>query len=104
MKGKTTMRRLGMCLVLAFVAAACDAEDGERCNPLQYSDTAGQGNCTTGLTCIYPTAPNCGVAYCCTVDSKGNITDPNPNCQPDPSAAAACMLDMSVLDGGSGTD
>ncbi len=95
------MRRLGMCLVLAFCAAACDAEDGERCNPLQYSDTMGQGNCTAGLTCIYPTAPNCGVAYCCAVDSKGNITDPSPNCKPDPTLAGVCMLDMSVLDGSS---
>ena len=92
------MRRLGMCLVLVFLAA-CDAEHGERCNPLQFSEN-GSGNCVTGFQCVYPTAPSCGVAYCCTVDSQGNITDDSPNCQPDPTLASVCMLDMSVLDGG----
>ncbi len=92
------MRRVGMCLVLVFLAA-CDAEEGERCNPLAYSET-GSANCKSGFQCVYPTAPNCGVAYCCAVDSQGNITDKNPNCQPDPTLASVCMLDMSVLDGG----
>ena len=94
------MRRLGMCLLLVFLAA-CDAEEGERCNPLQYSDNGVQGNCVSGLQCIYPTAPSCGVAYCCKVDAQGNVTDTNPNCQPDPSLDSVCMLDMSVLDGSS---
>ncbi len=58
------MRRLGLFLVLSFLAA-CSAADGERCNPLQYSNDNAQGNCGAGLTCVYPTAPNCGVAYCC---------------------------------------
>ena len=29
-----------------------------------------QGDCDDGYACVYPTAPNCGVAYCCTVDGK----------------------------------
>lgn len=91
-------------LVLALFAslAACDKGEGERCNPLQYSDDGISGNCSQGLACVYPTAPNCGVAYCCALDTKGNVIDKNPNCQPDPDAIAACMLDFSVapLDAG----
>jgi hypothetical protein len=36
------------------------------------------------------------------VDSNGNITDRDPNCQPDPTLASVCMLDLGVapLDGG----
>lgn len=96
------MHRLGICFVL-FLFAACDAGHGERCNPLQYNET-GSGNCVSGLTCVFPTAPNCGVSYCCATDSNGNITDTHPNCQPDPTLAPACMLDLSVvpLDGGAG--
>jgi hypothetical protein len=88
------MRRLGLCFVIVLLAG-CDAEDGERCNPLQYNES-GSGNCASGLTCIYPTASNCGVAYCCTVDSKGNITDKNPNCQPDPTLQSVCMIDSGT--------
>ncbi len=100
-KGKTTMNRLGMALSLVVaLLAGCDAEHGERCNPLQYSDNGVQGNCVSGLACVYPTAPSCGVAYCCAVDANGNITDTNPNCQPDPTLAPVCGLDMSVLDSG----
>jgi hypothetical protein len=75
--------------------AACDspAENHQRCNPSQFSN-----QCNSGFSCVYPTAPNCGVAYCCQVDANGNITDQNPNCQPDPSLVSVCGLDMATGD------
>jgi hypothetical protein len=93
------MRGIVLGLALALVAG-CQQDTGERCNPLQYSDTANQGSCSAGLSCVYPTANNCGVAYCCKVDSSGNIIDSSPTCQPDPSLASACGFDLSVFDGG----
>jgi hypothetical protein len=102
MKRKTNMRRLGLCVAFTLLAA-CSADEGERCNPLQFSDNGSQGNCSSGLACVYPTAPNCGVAYCCTVDSNGNITDKNPNCQPDPSLDSVCMIDLGGTPGDGGT-
>jgi hypothetical protein len=98
------MRTLGMVVALLFIAG-CDAEHGERCNPLQFSESGTQGNCVSGFACVYPTAPACGVAYCCVVDANGNITDSDPNCQPDPSLDSVCMLDDlsgSPADAGSG--
>jgi hypothetical protein len=97
------MRRLALVLVL-FAFAACEQEEGTRCNPLEYSPNGIQGNCEEGLACVYPTAPTCGVAYCCKVDSNGNILSTNPNCQPDPSLDSVCMLDLSPAtdDGGAG--
>jgi hypothetical protein len=53
-----------------------------------------QGNCDDGLACVYPTAPNCGVAYCCKVDSNGNIADDDPHCHADPTLAPGCLLDL----------
>jgi hypothetical protein len=93
------MRRLSMIGMLLAIAGCGTSGDGERCNPLRATS-----DCNAGLSCVYPTAPNCGVSYCCTVDSNGNITDRDPNCQPDPSLASVCMLDLGVtpLDGGSG--
>ncbi len=91
------MKRLfGIGILLALAGCGTQGE-GERCNPLRFTT-----DCDPGLTCVYPTAPNCGVAYCCNVDDMGNVSDPNPNCQPDPAAAAACMLDLGVpaTDGG----
>jgi hypothetical protein len=65
------------------------------------------------MACVYPTgyapppampAP-CGIAYCCALDNAGNIIDKNPNCQPDPVAAAVCFPDMGVAStGGATTD
>jgi hypothetical protein len=82
--------------VLAMLAlGACNQGDGQRCNPLEYSNSGTAGDCAAGLSCVYPTAPNCGVAYCCTVDSTGNITDPRATCQPDPTLDSVCMLDLS---------
>jgi hypothetical protein len=88
-----TMKTIVTVVVLAL--AACNASEGQRCNPLEYSNSGTAGNCGGGLQCIYPTAPNCGVAYCCAVDEQGNITDKNPNCQADPSLDSVCMLDLS---------
>ncbi len=97
------MRRLIFAVVLVSLAGCNDRQHGERCNPLQYSESGTQGDCADGLSCIYPTAPNCGVAYCCLVLASGKMIDPDPNCRPDPSLAPVCMLDMSdPPDGGSG--
>jgi hypothetical protein len=95
------MRLSGLAFLLVFVAA-CSQDEGTRCNPLEYSDNSIQGNCAGGFACVYPTAPNCGVAYCCAVDSKGNIIDKNPNCQPDPSLASVCMIDLGTTPGDGG--
>ena len=91
------MKRLfSIGLLLAITGCGTNGV-GERCNPLRATS-----DCNSGLSCVYPTAPNCGVSYCCAVDANGNITDDNPSCQPDPSLASACMLDLSMspLDAG----
>ncbi len=87
------MRRIGLAFLFVLLAA-CRQDEGTRCNPLQYSDNGIQGNCDTGLACVYPTAPNCGVAYCCKILPTGKIVDPSPNCQPDPSLLSVCGVDM----------
>jgi hypothetical protein len=89
------MRLLSIAL---FAFAACDkaADNDQRCNPSQFSN-----QCHGGYSCLYPTAPSCGVAYCCKVDDSGNNIDANANCQPDPSLASVCGLDLSqAADGG----
>jgi hypothetical protein len=95
------MRGIVLGLALGLVAG-CRQDEGERCNPAQYSDTANQGNCSAGLSCVYPTANNCGIAYCCKVDSSGKIIDSSPTCQPDPSLPSVCALDLGVSDGSAG--
>jgi hypothetical protein len=97
-----TMKITVAVLALAFVA--CNASEGQRCNPLEYSNSGTAGNCAAGFSCIYPTAPNCGVAYCCAVDEAGKITDTNPNCQADPSLDSVCMLDLSSAPIDAGND
>jgi hypothetical protein len=73
-------------IVTALAGGACRQNEGERCNPLLYSDVpdggTGTGGCNTGLVCVYPA--NCGVAYCCPP-----IVTPasSPNCQPCPADA-----------------
>jgi hypothetical protein len=89
-------------LTLLLACAGCAPGQGERCNPLEISDPPSQGNCPTGFSCVYPTAPNCGVAYCCKVDSSGKVVDTDPNCQPDTTLATTCAVDFAVpIDGGS---
>ncbi|HXX67432.1 MAG TPA: hypothetical protein VEK07_09640 [Polyangiaceae bacterium] len=100
---------LGLGLVLAL-AAGCDEQgaEGDRCNPyLSHND------CNSGLICSgYPPStvviPFCQENYCCPVDSNGNVTGTNPNCQPgcNGSAAVICSLTMDpgaclIADGGS---
>lgn len=77
-------------LIGGLLLVACAPGNGERCNPLRYSDNGAQGDCADGFACVYPTAPNCGVAYCCTTDASGKITDTDPNCQPDPGLLKQC--------------
>jgi hypothetical protein len=91
------MHRLGLAFLIVFIAA-CSQDQGTRCNPLQYSDNGIQGNCDTGFACVYPTAPNCGVAYCCKVNAVGKIVDPSPTCRPDPSLIPICNIDMGSSD------
>jgi hypothetical protein len=75
----------------------CRQGHGERCNPMRATT-----DCDPGLSCVFPTGPNCGVSYCCQVDSQGRIVDSIPTCQPDPESAAACGIDLGVpSDGGS---
>ena len=90
--------------MLCFLLAACGQSEGTRCNPLQFSGNGVQGDCDDGYACVYPTAPNCGIAYCCTVDSTGSITDRKPICQPDPALQSACMLDLSQSTTSGATD
>jgi hypothetical protein len=85
-----------MMFVLLLVAGCETPEAGERCNPLQFSNNGVQGDCDTGLACVYPSAPNCGVAFCCVVDAKGKLVDTHANCRPDPSLTATCMLDLGT--------
>lgn len=86
------MRRLGAYILVIALVGCPEGQTGERCNPLEYSDSGKQGNCRSGLACVYPTAPSCGVSYCCETDAEGRITDTHPNCQPDRTAAEQCML------------
>lgn len=100
---------LALTLVLAL-AGGCDEQgaEGDRCNPyLSHND------CSSGLICAgYPPStvviPYCQENYCCPVDSSGNVTGTNPNCQPgcNGSAAVLCSLTMDpgaclIADGGS---
>jgi hypothetical protein len=97
------MRRWGM-LTLLLALAGCNPGHGERCNPNEFSDIPNQGNCQIGFSCVYPTSPGCGVAFCCTVDANGKITDSNPNCQPDPTLAPVCELDIGATPTDAGRD
>jgi len=73
------MIRLFTMIALAAVvltAGGCRPSEGERCNPLLFSDECSDGD--SNLRCTYPT--NCGVAYCCPVPDKVTATS-SPNCQ-----------------------
>ena len=72
----TFMKLMGIAL-LAAVTSCSGPKQGERCNPLLFSD-----ECGAGSMCTYPA--NCGVAYCCPV--TGGTT--NPNCQACPAPDA----------------
>jgi hypothetical protein len=67
-------------LFFAALVAGCHPGEGERCNPMLFTD-----ECPTNLACIYP--EGCGVAYCC--PNSGPSAE--PNCQP-------CSADGGVTD------
>ena len=72
---ETTMTRIFAVSAIVLLLGACQPKEGERCNPLLFTD-----ECETGSACTYP--PNCGVAYCCPKTG----TSSHPNCQPCPAA------------------
>ncbi len=59
--------------VVLLAAAACTPVEGDRCNPLRFTD-----ECGSGLQCAYP--KYCGVAYCCPPPDK-LTPQSSPNCQ-----------------------
>ena len=63
---------------LLFAWAGCTPGEGERCNPLRFTD-----ECSDGTQCIYP--KNCGVAYCCPPTDK-LTPQSSPSCQACPAA------------------
>ncbi len=77
------MTRILALLALAFVLAGCHPGEGERCNPMLFTD-----ECNSGFACTYPTG--CGVAFCCPTSGQSS----NPNCQ-------ACSTGDGGVDGGS---
>ncbi len=86
-------RLLSMAMLWALAGCSTTEGHGQRCNPLQFAS-----DCNSGFTCVYPTAPNCGVSYCCAVDDNGNVIDTSPSCQPDPTSAAQCGVDLGSSD------
>jgi hypothetical protein len=74
----TMTRALATIVALATLALAgsgCHPGEGERCNPLLFSDECTDGN--PNLHCVYP--PHCGVAYCCPA-LQSFTPGTNPNC------------------------
>ena len=69
------MTRIFAVSAIVLLLGACQPKEGERCNPLLFTD-----ECEAGFACTYP--PNCGVAYCCPTTG----TSRHPNCQPCPAA------------------
>jgi hypothetical protein len=75
------------------LSAGCSQVEGSRCNPALSHDECDNAPTTQ---CVQPTAPACnGEAYCCTVDSNGNITDTT-----DLNCAFLIMCQMAPLEGG----
>jgi hypothetical protein len=68
------IRILGL-LIVVVSFAACHPGEGERCNPMLFSD-----ECNSGFACTYPA--NCPVAFCCPTSG----TSSNANCQACPGA------------------
>lgn len=69
------MLGLATCLL---AGAGCTTGEGERCNPLRFSD-----ECAPGNSCMYP--KNCAVAYCCPpADRVGPQTSSNCKACPPP--------------------
>ncbi|HLK35794.1 MAG TPA: hypothetical protein VKU41_03505 [Polyangiaceae bacterium] len=66
-------------LVGVVAATGCSQVEGSRCNPALSHDECDNA---PAVQCVQPAAPACnGEAYCCAVDSNGNITSTESNCQ-----------------------
>jgi hypothetical protein len=63
------IRILGMFAVV-LALAGCHPGEGERCNPMLFTD-----ECEEGFACTYP--QGCAVAFCCPTSG----TSSNANCQ-----------------------
>ena len=63
------MRIVGLVAAI-FALTGCHPNEGERCNPMLFSD-----ECRSGFVCTYP--QGCPVASCCPTTG----TSSNPNCQ-----------------------
>jgi hypothetical protein len=83
---------------LVLAGGGCSQVEGSRCNPALSHDECDSAPTTQ---CVAPTAAACnGEAYCCTVDSNGNITDTTDlNCQ----FLIACQQ-ASAAESGTGDD
>ena len=79
------MTRIFLMLSLAsclLVGIGCTTSEGERGNPLRFSD-----ECAPGNSCMYP--KNCAVAYCCPpADKVGPQTSSNCQACPPPDGGA----------------
>ena len=71
------LKRILVVAALALGCAACDPEEGDRCNPMLFVD-----DCANNTVCTVP--PNCVVAFCC--PKSGAST--NANCQACPAGDA----------------
>jgi hypothetical protein len=78
------MKRL-ICGTIGFfallLASGCAPGEGDRCNPLLFSD-----ECGGGLQCTVP--QNCAVAYCCPTNSEP-VTVANCQACPVPDAGGS---------------
>ncbi len=70
------MRFFGLSAVVLMLGA-CHPDEGERCNPMLFTD-----ECARGLACTVPAG--CAVAFCCPTSRAST----NFNCQPCPSMDA----------------
>jgi hypothetical protein len=87
----TRIMAISTLLLVLFGAAGCHPGEGERCNPLQFSN-----DCDTGFACVYQ--DNCSVAYCCPTTRAST----NPNCQvcpaPDAGSGSGDVSDAATSD------
>lgn len=77
-------------VIAAAVAGCTGPGQGERCNPLLFSD-----ECSGGNSCQTPTG--CAVAYCCPPPDKVTAST-SPNCRVCPTDDAGTTDDAGVGD------
>ena len=70
-------KRMFIVTALALGCAACDPQEGDRCNPMLF-----ETNCANGLACTVQ--PNCVVAFCC----PASVNSTHANCQACPAGDA----------------